>query len=575
MKRWFGGSKSYELSADQVSLKGSKDKTGKSTDSKTSSPSEEHAPTASLGSVTISLKETTVESPKRSHTRQKSSGNWKMLLGDSLQPTENQQTLHPNTNEANSGVVDGKQSPVEPVRLPVSSKESRPLSFFQKISTSDETTTSKNTKTSKSQTMEVFPWGERQQPLSTANSAGNTSSGLPDFDSEKSEQKLKQIQFTSQLSRISQSLEDESPIISPRITKLDSTDDQELTSSTNMESSGISSIVEDKHLTDELQGENNDTNEDKAEHEDGVEITKQLSLSINSHNEYFNSNDDDNSLMELSVRERGSLERTVQHSRAIHQLENQHVKRNSDPCSGKRRRKQSADSKRKSFPQTVNDSDLNATQDADMDMKCEILKISAVEAEIAAEKETFVLVDPELEKLGHVRRISLKSYTECSLEESEQVSDTESERYRLAEASGETVVDTASEESVSIAETNTTEVHALKLPESAPAGQCTLRRKSAFKSNTELSSLVGRSFEESYAAGSDRGSLHSFRSTLSNKSYSVNDLTSLERPVGFGTLDMNKLVGSFQMLDSIISEHMVQTRKCIHFNYSTLSFLDT
>lgn len=608
MKRWFSSSKTYELSADQSQQKSSKDRQAKlgsdlsnskvTGDEKTAgSTAEPDGETATVVPVAISLKETTVESSRKSHRRQKSSGNWKMLLGDAALPSQTpSEELGKNTNSSNSLVDDTLASSLQPVRLPVSSKEARPLSFFKNIS-ADESVRHVDAKPKRS---EIFPWGGSQTPSPSSENSIPAAERSVDSSTKENggdgklflsalagDRKLKQSEYKSRLSRISQSLEDSSPSTeTPSSTRLSNSVTPDILQELPVDAleCNMSNLSND---TEEPDTERRDDSSDNCSvvrkesiTDDEITIPSPVSIAkgymaddVTDNNDGIDSDSHDGDSIEA-----GS---TLPFTRAIHELENEHVKRNSDPCSVKRRRKHSQ-SKRRSFPQSLDDShdiDLSEAADVDMDVKCAILKISAVEAETTLEKETFVLIDPAVEKLeAHGRKISLKSFTGIVPEQS----DMESEQYRLAETMGETLVDTTSEESTSASDhpmdTNPNELpdkHFLKFPEEIRSEKFGLRKSSMFKSNTELSSLTGRSLDEASAGGSEKGSLHSFKSSLSNKSYSVNDLTLLERPSGFGTLDMNKLVGSFQMLDSIISEHAVQTRKYDQNQISQVWMLQT
>lgn len=598
MRRWFSSSKSYELSADQVSqaklakerqTKSAVDSTSGSTklvsqDEKSVAEQNVEVQTA-VAPVAINLKETTVEPPKKSHRRQKSSGNWQMLLGDSAQPLEPQPVSHeyPKATNGSASNSDDGSTASQPVRLPVSSKEARPLSFFQKISADQSIRHSD----SKPKRAEIFPWGERKTP-SPSPSAGEgavnlsiskTTDNLPSASVDiyaadaqlipsetPSNQKLKMDQYKARLSRISQSVEDELP--SAQLTKPQVTD---VTVETDQDEDIINrKLVEENGSCEPF---SNVAGEETCPAAIDVEIMSRVSVGTNS----TEANEEDNRLSMLyNDNADGPCDITTNsetlplpYTRAIHKLENQHVKRNSDPGSVKRKRRHSP-SKRKSFPESLGKT-LSESQEVDMEMKCEILKISTIDAEVSTtDHETFVLVDPALENLdGHVRRVSVRSFTDATAAVVEESSDTESERYRLAEATGETFVDTTSEESstsgshmdTTAASNECNGTKYLMLPDSSSKSNL---RRHWFKSSTELSSLstIAHSFDDASLGGSDKGSLRSFKSSLSNKSYSVNDLSLLERPSGFGTLDMNRLVGSFQMLDSIISEHTVPTRKC-------------
>ncbi|XP_067945247.1 protein furry homolog-like [Watersipora subatra] len=563
MKRWFGGGKTYDLSSDQSSQKSSKDKPSKSGldsitgkvvsssagDGKSLLVAQENGEVAST--VTINLKETTVESAKRSHRRQKSSGNWQMLLGDSPQPSDS------NEKSLDKDLIKSKSEEIvlpQPLRVPVSSTEARPLSFFQKISAEE----GSHQSVGKPNKAEIFPWGSSKTPSPSSESSSELTDKIreahlvktPEVEKPLENQKFKQTRYKKQLSKISQSVGDDLPITSyPNSPELI---EKPLPTEANCERQGMTDNIDNTHLVEESNCRE-DVNEGLS---DTDEIIKQVSIA----SYITDSVADVDKRIDGSSNESKAKHSSLQRTRPIHEFENQHVKRNSDPCSVKRRRN-SYNSKRRSFPQTVEDRELGKGSEVEMDMKCEVLKISAVEAEVTADKKAFVLVDPALDKSeGLVKRISLKSFSESvSVERPDGFSDTESERYRLAEAMGETVVDTASEESTSSLQTVEMKPQHLKIPEDSRSYQSSLRKNSMFKSNSELSSHTCRSFDETSVVGSDKESFHSFRSSLSNKSYSVNDLTLLERPSGFGTLDMNRLVGSFQMLDSILSEHTAPT----------------
>ena len=100
MKRWFNSSKTYELSGEQIARGSNRESKSKATSPEvkvvTASPllskKGDDDKSVSLdkngeSSVSITVKETTVESAKRSHRRQKSSGNWQMLLGETNKPS--------------------------------------------------------------------------------------------------------------------------------------------------------------------------------------------------------------------------------------------------------------------------------------------------------------------------------------------------------------------------------------------------------------------------------------------------------------------------------------------------------
>ena len=612
MKRWFNSSKTYELSGEQITRGSNRESKSKATSPEvkvvTASPllSKKGDDDISVSldkngesSVSITVKETTVESAKRSHRRQKSSGNWQMLLGETNKPSPT------STLESQKSGADGatKNPSPRPVRVPVSSKEARPLSFFQKISIDDEPILRQDAKPKKS---EIFPWGESQTPSpspSTEDSRrfvpitdsspdvtdkilplqGNTTNPVEISDESESEyvklgsklddERKKLKDYKAQLSHISQSLEDETPqdletdsgsahldkslvvdlnndSVEPCV-ELDSSEHDPFNYSEKIAESHIDQVtslhttdvtVDEpllQHVHDNLSTGSDLTCDDSTTQPDGFSET-------------------------ISEHDNSPATTPKQNSRAIHELEQHHVKRNSDPLSMKKKRRQSA-SKRKSFPLAVGDS-----MDSNSELKCEVLKISTVDIDVTPKQdEAFVLVDPALQNTeGHVRRVSVKSFNEIMPEEPEVTSDTESERYRLAMATSETLIDTTtSEDSLTSAEQPDTEVtdgelEKPKLDLLHPVLPLARLRRSVYNSNHELSSLANvRSLDESSACESERGSQHSFRSSLSNKSYSVNDLTQLERPAGFGTLDMNRLVGSLQMLDNILSEHTAATRK--------------
>lgn len=622
MKRWFNSSKSYELSAEQQTRGSNRESKTKATSPEVkvvgaspllSKKSEAVRPNTleknGEASLAITVKETTVESAKRSHRRQKSSGNWQMLLGETNKPSPTS-TLESQKADSDNGA---SQTPSpRPVQVPVSCKETRPLSFFQKISVDDEPLLRQEAKPKKS---EIFPWGESQTPSPSpsnddskrfkpiVDSSPDVSDRAPSIQSipmpaeiatgpedvldirSASDERKKLKDYKTQLSHISQSLEDDppqeiqtdytdtapthidnGPVVEDCIDSVTSHDeqDQDLSEhnvSNYCEDISISSMddVTNIHATEES------IDEPLIPHvHDNVSTAPIMPF--------------DNSTSQLE-----SLDETVaegdkpsppkQFPRAIHELEHHHVKRNSDPLSVKKKRRQSA-SKRKSFPLTVGDS-----MDSSSEMKCEVLKISTVDIDVVPlEDETFVLVDPALQNVeGHVRRVSVKSFSDVMSEEPEVVSDTESEIYRLAMATSETLIDTTTSED-SLNSADPSEVLSIEMDYERPkmdllhaALPMARLRRSVYNSNNELSSLANiRSLDESSICESDRGSQHSFKSSLSNKSYSVNDLTMLERPAGFGTLDMNRLVGSLQMLDSILSEHTAATRKSIYSSPNVL-----
>lgn len=557
-KRWFNNTNkgSYELSSDNLTSKGSRDKQHKSTNDLTtikvspehsrrldsrrldrSSSSQESSPAATSTSaaserlpatdklpalerlqprssdphghvdthghsVSIPLKETAVGSPKRMHRRQKSSGNWKMLLSESETGAT---SSAPESLAGDTGIID-------PVRKPVSTKESRPLSFFQHIS--QEEPGSMRVKEQKPKRAEVFPWSEVIGTPSPSPSA-------------KSEPKFNMSDHSIGSETVENGVTAPDTVSKP----VDAFGKQ---AHSDKESSvAIASVV----LTDTV-GVN------MLEKNEGLTDCVPHNLSTN------------NGVANQVIRDE-----CTRAKRSIHRSEKDYVQRSSDPSSMKKKRVMS-ESKRRSYPLGADSGSSDSIEPPlaeDVEVKCEILKISNFEADgEVTEDKTFVLIDPNVKTGSSKPRVCIKTFSESKDD------DAISERYKLAEAAGETIIDasddSATSTSTSLSDKSTNTLSNRYLKPSSPfmldsGRKSSLKRSTLYRSSHELSSQPSvRSFDEQ-SISSEKESLFN---SISTKSYSVNDLTLLDRPSGFCTLDMKKMLGSFRMLDNIISEHATQ-----------------
>lgn len=574
MKRhWFSNTNkgSYELSSDNLSLKSSRDKQHKSTNDLTnikvsplpsrrlnhgasSRESTAAASTSTVGDrlpahnsnahdhvVAIPLKETAVGLPKRMHRRQKSSGNWKMLLNESEEPT---------TNSAPESLA-GDVNSMDPVRKPVSTKQSRPLSFFQQISQEEP----KSTKgyEHKQKRGEVFPWSENLgTPSPSASSKSEPVYSLSDKSGVSTPNELiENGLYTSDIygknepkDKVVMSEEVLTGMHFEKPTRLEFETKVSIASAARADSEMLSAPEESEEL-----------------------------VTVCKYHEFPTDND--------STQRQITDDCPTRVKRSIHDAEQEYVQRNSDPSSMKKKRAMS-DGKRRSYPLEADSSSANSSSvcrlpAGDMEVKCEILKISNFEADgEVTEDKTFVLLDPKVKSGGSKPRVCIKTFSETKDD------GVVSERYKLAEATGETIIDTSDDSvtstSASLSEKScdTLTTENLKIDSHCLPSDCS--RNSSLKRSTLYKSSLGLSVQPSTRASFDEQSISSEKeslySSISTKSYSVNDLTLLERPSGFCTLDMKKMLGSFRMLDNIISEYTTSfTRKsfisCTRIFYCT------
>jgi len=605
MKRWFNKG-AYECNSGSDAGKSRRERTPSTGDAKTGLRLQATVSANNSVSEAASQPETAAAaSSRKNHRRNKSSGNWTMLLGDTPAPSDT------------------------PKRVPVLSKEARPLSFFREISSEEDVQLAKNQQKAP-KLKEIFPWASESTedaqkanpitdkaeeihsetdystmlihngaPASPVNAAArgrsSTSPGSLSADSRScSTSSTSTSVFTSltnlnvacgpgsassslaaHTSRrspdpssanvaVSVVMTDTSPVAGKEpITVADpiaavavsaalvgasvalvTADSPIVASDELMSGTGLSADPADLCMdTDVPAAAVTQPTIDKI-------ATHELDKANDSLYESDNKPDSaavDNSLLMEPHHESDSPNHNTPFIRGLLDVES---KRSTDPSSVKSRRRRSA-SKRNSFPISMPDAMLEPAEE----LQCEILKITDIDTDESRVDQTFVLVDPAAVMTdGHKRKVSIRSFT-GSLEETRSLSDTESEKYRLAEAAGETIIDSTpslSEGSGSSAAQTESTHSLLVVPEDSNS------RRHALSSSTTLNT---RSFDE-YSLSSKRSSRGSLLSTtFSNKSYSVNDLTSIERPTDFGTLDMKKMLGSFRMLDSIISEHAVPTTR--------------
>lgn len=598
MKRWFNHSSkgSYELAADQQS-KSAKDKTpssptndvtdmtvsplpAKRSDMNSSHASNRNGHTVEAAASPVQVKETAVGSPKKSHRRQKSSGNWQMLLADTPRPDGE-------PKKEGEDVPDASLS--EPIRKPVSSKEARPLSFFRQIAMEEgDPVAQAGVKTKK---MEIFPWPESlgtPSPVSTPE-IFDTAAGMElmsesvspmDVD-QKPDSGVDNDESCADSAAADTSIHPESHPSSADKLSIHKVDTEE--KFLQLDVNDASAIPIDSPFTSMNIEDIEEAVSDSAGKAQSEDLIGSASLPVGEKATATSlptagslsgssacSGADSDRLDERCVGTSEPVE-TEGFSRSINHSEQGLVLRTSDPSSVKRKRKLLSSGKRNSYPMSFDSSTQVQARMEDPEVRCEILKISDIDGDDAeAEQKTFVVIDPSLGVEGHSHRLCIRSFSEMM--DDYENSDSESERYRLAVAAGETVIDTSDEstgssERQAAAQTWTTSEHN---PPSASIshddGEIESREKGTlrwqgYKSSAELLSISSmRSFDDASLC-SERESMLSIRSGFSNKSYSVNDLTSVERPPGFCTLDMKKMLGSFRMLDNIISEHSAVTRK--------------